>query len=61
LPTLHTPYEREMQALLHLPETVETAALLPVGYPLRDSEWNARDGGRMPQGISGQENRICQP
>jgi nitroreductase len=33
LTTLHTQYEREMKTLLHIPETVETAALIPVGYP----------------------------
>jgi len=33
LTTLHTQYEREIKALLHIPETVETAALIPVGYP----------------------------
>jgi nitroreductase len=33
LTTLHTQYEREMKALLHIPETVETAALIPVGHP----------------------------
>ena len=33
LTMLHTQYEREIKALLHIPETVETAALLPVGYP----------------------------
>src|SRR5262245_23380373 len=33
LTTLHTQYERVIKALLHIPETVETAALIPVGYP----------------------------
>jgi hypothetical protein len=34
LTTLHTQYEREIKALLHIPETVETAALIPVrNYP----------------------------
>jgi nitroreductase len=33
LTTLHTQYEREIKALLHIPATVETAALIPVGYP----------------------------
>ena len=33
LTTLHTQYEREIKALLHIPDTVETAALIPVGYP----------------------------
>jgi nitroreductase len=36
LTTLHTQYEREMKALLHIPETVETAALIPVGHPADD-------------------------
>ena len=33
LTTLHTQYEREIKALLRIPDTVETAALIPVGYP----------------------------
>lgn len=33
LTTLHTQYEGEIKALLNIPETVETAALIPVGYP----------------------------
>ena len=33
LTTLHTQYESEIKALLHIPETVETAALIPVGHP----------------------------
>ena len=33
LTTLHTQYESEIKALLHIPATVETAALIPVGYP----------------------------
>jgi nitroreductase len=33
LTTLHTQYESEMKALLHIPDTVETAALIPVGHP----------------------------
>ena len=33
LTTLHTQYEHEIKALLRIPETVETAALIPVGYP----------------------------
>lgn len=31
--TLHKRYEREIKDLLRIPETAETAALLPVGYP----------------------------
>jgi nitroreductase len=33
LTTLHTQYEREIKALLDIPAPVETAALIPVGYP----------------------------
>jgi len=33
LTTLHTQYESEIKALLHIPDNVETAALIPVGYP----------------------------
>jgi nitroreductase len=33
LTTLHTQYESDIKALLHIPETVETAALIPVGHP----------------------------
>src|SRR5919197_444746 len=33
LTTLHTQYEHEIKALLHIPDTVETAALIPVGHP----------------------------
>jgi nitroreductase len=32
LTTLHKQYENEIKALLHIPETVETAALIPVGH-----------------------------
>jgi nitroreductase len=39
LTTLHTQYEREIKALLHIPETVETAALIPVGYPAEGSHF----------------------
>ena len=31
--TLHKRYEDEIKELLHIPDNVETAALLPVGYP----------------------------
>ena len=31
--TLHKRYEKEIKALLGIPENVETAALLPIGYP----------------------------
>lgn len=33
LTTLHKRYEQEIKALLGIPQNVETAALLPVGYP----------------------------
>ena len=33
LTTLHTQYEDEIKHLLNIPESVETAALIPVGYP----------------------------
>jgi nitroreductase len=33
LTTLHTQCESEIKALLHIPDTIETAALIPVGYP----------------------------
>jgi len=39
LTTLHTQYESEMKALLNIPETVETAALIPVGYPAEGSRF----------------------
>jgi nitroreductase len=39
LTTLHTQYEREIKALLNIPETVETAALIPVGYPAEGSRF----------------------
>ena len=46
LTTLHTRYEREIKALLHIPETVETAALIPVGYPAEGSRFGR--ARRMP-------------
>jgi len=39
LTTLHTRYESEMKALLNISETVETAALIPVGYPAEGSRF----------------------
>jgi nitroreductase len=39
LTTLHTQYEQEIKALLHIPATVETAALIPVGHPAEGSQW----------------------
>jgi nitroreductase len=39
LTTLHTQYEHEIKALLRIPATVETAALMPVGYPTEGARW----------------------
>jgi nitroreductase len=39
LTTLHTQYESEIKALLNIPEAVETAALIPVGYPAEGSRF----------------------
>ena len=39
--TLHKRYEGEIKALLEIPENVETAALIPMGYPSKE----ARFGG----------------
>ncbi len=33
LTTFHKQYEDEVKALLNIPDNVETAALLPIGYP----------------------------
>jgi nitroreductase len=33
LTTLHTQYENEIKAFLKIPASVETAALIPLGYP----------------------------
>jgi nitroreductase len=46
LTTLHTRYEREIKALLNIPETVETAALIPVGYPAEGARFGR--ARRMP-------------
>ena len=35
LTTLHTQHEQDVKALLGIPENVDTAALIPVGYPAR--------------------------
>ena len=45
--TLHKRYEREVKELLGIPENVETAALLPVGYPADSSRYGStlRDPG----------------
>ena len=37
--SLHKRYEDEVKALLGIPENVETAALLPVGYPCGRSRY----------------------
>ena len=34
LTTLHKGHEREVKELLGIPETVETVALIPIGYPI---------------------------
>ncbi len=34
LTTLHKDYENEIKQIFDIPENVETAALLPIGYPL---------------------------
>ena len=39
LTTLHTQYEHEIKALLRIPATVETAALMLVGYPAEGARW----------------------
>ena len=36
LTTLHRRYEEEIKGLLGIPANVETAALLPIGYPAED-------------------------
>ena len=39
LTTLHTQYESEIKELLDIPNSVETAALIPVGYPAEGSRF----------------------
>ncbi|MAF52878.1 MAG: hypothetical protein FI707_06665 [SAR202 cluster bacterium] len=39
LTTLHRPHQDEIRALLGIPESVETAALIPVGYPGGDQHF----------------------
>ena len=39
LTSLHKPYEDEIKALLDIPENVETAALLPVGFPADNAKY----------------------
>lgn len=38
LTTLHTQYEDEIKQLLNIPDSVETAALIPVGYPAEGTQ-----------------------
>ena len=39
LTTLHTQYEDEIKTFLHIPPSVETAALIPVGYPAEEERF----------------------
>ena len=39
LTTLHKRYDAEIKELLGIPDGVETAALLPVGYPTDDTQY----------------------
>jgi nitroreductase len=39
--SLHKRYEDEVKALLGIPDDVETAALLPIGYPARRSPYGS--------------------
>lgn len=39
--SLHKRYEDEVKALLGIPDNVETAALLPIGYPARRSPYGS--------------------
>ena len=48
LTTLHTQYEDEIKTFLHIPASVETAALIPVGYPAED----VRFGGARRRPLS---------
>ena len=43
LTTLHTQYEREVKDFFGIPDSVETAALIPVGYPAEGEHFG---GGR---------------
>jgi len=43
LTTLHTKFEDEIKALLGVPDTVSTAALIPLGYPAQGERFG---GGR---------------
>ena len=37
--TIHRAYEHEIKALLEIPESVDTAALIPMGYPAEGSRF----------------------
>jgi nitroreductase len=49
LTTLHTQYESEIKALLNIPEPVETAALIPVGYPAEGVRWGRARRGPLSE------------
>jgi nitroreductase len=49
LTTLHTQYESEIKALLNIPKTVETAALIPVGYPAEGVRWGRARRGPLSE------------
>jgi nitroreductase len=49
LTTLHTQYESEIKALLNIPETIETAALIPVGYPAEGVRWGRARRGPLSE------------
>jgi nitroreductase len=44
--TLHTRFEREVKALLEIPDDVHTAALIPIGYPSAADAFGV--GSRLP-------------
>jgi len=46
LTTLHTQYENDIKAFLNIPASVETAALIPVGYPAKGMRFG--DARRKP-------------
>ena len=48
LTTLHMRHEREIKELLGIPDNVETAALLPIGYPAEGVKYGPT--GRGPVG-----------
>ncbi|MCI0845734.1 MAG: nitroreductase, partial [Chloroflexi bacterium] len=43
--TLHTKHEQEVKELLSIPDNVDTAALIPLGYPA-DSRRSSRSRRR---------------